>query len=78
MHLSSTGAKNFVKVYDKLIKTHTGPFHNAPSLKKTYLSDVLQELIDLNFNVKPILCKGMWCEVDTPEDLEMACKKFRS
>jgi phosphoenolpyruvate phosphomutase len=78
MHLSSTGAKNFVKVYDKLIKTHTGQFHNAPSLKKAYLTDMLQELIDLNFNVKPILCKGMWCEVDTPEDLEIACKKFRS
>ena len=78
MHLSSAGAKNFVKVYDRLVKSHTGPFHDAPSLKKAYLTDMLQELIDLNFDVKPILCKGVWREIDTPEDLEIACKKFRS
>ena len=76
MHLSSAGAKNFVKVYDRLVKSHTGPFHDAPSLKKAYLTDMLQELIDLNFDVKPILCKGVWREIDTPEDLEIACKKF--
>ena len=76
MHLSSTGAKNFVNVYDRLVKNHTGPFHDAPSLKKAYLTDMLQELIDLNFDVKPILCKGVWCEMDTPEDLEIAYKKF--
>jgi len=76
MHLSSVGAKNFVKVYDRLVKSHTGPFHDAPSLKKAYLTDMLQELIDLNFDVKPILCKGVWCEMDTPEDLEIAYKKF--
>ena len=76
MHLSSTGAKNFVNVYDRLVKNHTGPFHDAPSFKKAYLTDMLQELIDLNFDVKPILCKGVWCEIDTPEDLEIACKKF--
>ena len=76
MHLSSAGAKNFVKVYDRLVKSHTGPFHDAPSLKKAYLTDMLQELIDLNFDVKPILCKGVWCEMDTPEDLEIAYKKF--
>ena len=76
MHLSSTGAKNFVNVYDRLVKNHTGPIHDAPSFKKAYLTDMLQELIDLDFDVKPILCKGVWCEIDTPEDLETACKKF--
>ena len=76
MHLSSTGAKNFVNVYDRLVKNYTGQFHDAPSFKKAYLTDMLQELIDLNFDVKPILCKGVWCEIDTPEDLEIACKKF--
>jgi len=76
MHLSLTGTKNFVKVYDTLMRNHTGPFHDAPSLKKAYLTDILQELIDLGFDVKPILCKGVWCEMDTTEDLETARKKF--
>ena len=76
MHLSSTGAKNFVNVYDRLVKNYTGQFHDAPSFKKAYLTDMLQELIDLDFDVKPILCKGVWCEIDTPEDLGIACKKF--
>lgn len=76
MCLSSKGAKDFVLTYERLEKSHKGSFHNAPSIKKAYLTDMLQELINLNFDVMPIICKGEWCEIDTPQDLEEARKKF--
>ena len=74
--LSTKGAKIFVENYERLEKEHQGPFHMAPSLKKAYLTDMIQELIDLNYQVTPIIISGKWCEIDTSEDLERAKKLF--
>lgn len=74
---SKNGAKKFVENFLRLKKTHQGPFHRAPSLKKAYLTDMLQELIDLRYEITPIIINGRWCEIDTPQDLEKAKKLFR-
>ena len=74
--LSKNGAKIFVEKFNHLIKSHKGKFHDAQSFKTAYLTDMLQELIDLNFDVEPIICSGKWCEIDTPEDLQAARKNF--
>ena len=63
--------------YLKLEQTNQGSFHKAPSLKKAYLTDMLQEMIDLKYDVKPIIINGKWCEIDTQQDLEKAKKLFR-
>ncbi|MCV0430392.1 NTP transferase domain-containing protein [Nitrosopumilus sp.] len=76
MILSEKGSKLFVDTFMKIQKNHVGKFHNAPSFKKAYLTDMLQELIDLNIDVKPIFIEGNWCEIDTPQDLEKARKLF--
>lgn len=76
IRFSANGAKIFVDVFEKLEKTHQGSFHKSPSLKKAYLTDLLQELIDLKIDVTPIFINGKWCEVDTPQDLERARKLF--
>jgi L-glutamine-phosphate cytidylyltransferase len=73
---SSKGMKSFVSTFEKLEKNHEGSFHNAPSLKKAYLTDLLQELIDTNIEVSPIFVEGKWCEIDTPQDLERAVSMF--
>lgn len=73
---SKNGSKIFVEKYTKLEKTHQGHFHNAPSLAKAYLTDMIQELIDDNIHVEPIFIHGKWCEIDTPEDLQRAEKLF--
>ena len=62
----------FVSVFYELKKSHDGRFHNAPSLEKAYLTDMLQELINLGVNISPITVDGKWCEIDTPQDLERA------
>ena len=58
----------------ELEKTHIGKFHNAPSLEKAYLTDMLQELINSGVKVSPIIINGNWCEIDTPQDIEIAKK----
>jgi len=76
MKLSRKGSKVFLDKYSELEVSHQGKFHNAPSLEKALVSDMLQELIDSEINVEPILISGKWCEIDTPQDLEIARKIF--
>jgi len=78
MKFSDNGSKLFIKRYDELIKTHFGIFHQAPSISKAYVTDMIQELIDSKINVKPILISGKWCEIDTMQDLINAEKIFPS
>ncbi len=77
MKLSKNGAKIFVEKYEHLLKSHKGKFQNAPSLKKAYLTDMIQELIDSEFLVEPIIIDGKWYEIDTPEDLQAVRKNLK-
>jgi len=74
MKLSKNGTKIFKDKYFELIKSHNGKFHNAPSLERAYLTDMLQELINSGIQISPIFVNGNWCEIDTPQDLEIAKK----
>jgi len=74
MKLSKNGSKVFLDKYSELEISHQGKFHNAPSLEKALISDMIQELIDSKINVEPIYVSGKWCEIDTPQDLEIARK----
>jgi len=72
------GSEVFVKKYEELIKNNNGLFHEAPSILKAYVTDMIQELIDSNIKIKPILVSGKWCEIDTMQDLKNAEKIFSS
>lgn len=76
MKLSAKGSDMFVKKFLELEKSHVGPFQDAPLLQKAYLTDMIQELIDSKIDVKPIIVSGKWCEIDTLQDLERACRMF--
>ena len=58
------------------MKFHEGKFHDAPSIKKAYLTDMLQELIDSGVVVKPIIINDEWYEIDTLQDLQIARKQI--
>jgi len=73
---SRKASKVFLDKYSELEISHQGKFHNAPSLEKALISDMIQELIDSKINVEPIYVSGKWCEIDTPQDLEIARKMF--
>ena len=76
MKLSRKGSKVFLDKYSELKISHQGKFHNAPSLEKAYLTDMLQELIVSGIRISPIYVSGKWCEIDTPQDLEISRKLF--
>ena len=76
MKLSDNGSKNLVKHYDFLEKTQNEAFHDATSFQRAYLTDMIQELIDCDVKITPIIVDGIWCEIDTPQDLERARKLF--
>ena len=44
------------------------------NIKQSAIPDMIQELIDSEINVEPIYVSGKWCEIDTPQDLEIARK----
>ena len=50
----------------------TRPFHTAPNIRAAYLTDIIQELIDLGVRVKPVDIWADWAELETPQDLACA------
>ena len=74
--LSFEAAKNLIQVYEKLEKNHYGKFHYADSLKKAKIIDLLQELFENGTDMEAVHLEGKWCEIDTPQDLELARKLF--
>jgi len=76
VRFSNNGARIFVKKYEEVFEKNKGRFHEASSILKSYLTDMLQELIDCEIKIKPILISGKWCEIDTMQDLKNAEKKF--
>ncbi len=78
MKVTNHGSQIFVKKYEDVSKKHEGNFHNAPSISKAYLTDMLQELIDSEINIDPVFVEGKWCEIDTMQDLKIAEELFKN
>ena len=77
MKLSKNASDILVQKYLELEKSHIGKFHNAPSLKQAYITDMLQEIIDSDYLVEPVIIEGKWCEIDTIQDIEYAKRIFK-
>ena len=73
---SNHGCEIFLKKYDDALKKYDTSFHDASSISKAYLTDMIQELIDCKVQVDPIFISGKWCEIDTLQDLKNTEKKF--
>jgi len=78
MKLTKTGAKKFVDAYNELESTHSGRFHDAESLQKAKLIDLLQELIEQRVEISTTPITGKWCEIDTEQDLQIAKNIFQN
>jgi len=75
--LSKKGSEIFLERYAKLKDSHVGEFQDANSFEKAYLTDILQDLIDLGHKIESINIDKIWQEIDTPEDLLTARKKIK-
>jgi len=54
----------------------TRPFHKAPNIRMAYLTDMIQELIDLGVRVEPVDIWADWAELETPQDLAWARERL--
>ena len=74
--MTEKGSDIFLKKINDLQKNHVGKFHNAESLEKGYLTDMIQEMLDASIEITPLFISGKWCVVDTKQDLDRAAQKF--
>lgn len=70
--LSERGTEQFQSVYKSVAQTPEAPFHEAPSLTRASLTDMLQELVDRGHDVSCLTIYKGWMEVDTFEDYQQA------
>ena len=76
LKLSNKGSTIFVNQFNNLEKKQPNPFHDALTFEKAYLTDMIQEMVNQDIVIEPIIVDGNWCEIDTPQDLENAKKIF--
>jgi phosphoenolpyruvate phosphomutase len=75
--LSEHGTEIFKAAYDRVAANPQTPFHEAPSLAKASLTDMLQELIDQGQSVASVTIYKGWMEVDTFEDYQHAWAELK-
>jgi len=76
MKFSDRGIRKFVERYEEVVKKKDSAFHDSSSVSKAYLTDMIQELIEVGVKIEPVFVKGKWCEIDTMQDLKIAEEKF--
>lgn len=76
VRLSPDGSDILVREFDRVKNSRPGSFHNARTFEKSYLTDMIQEMIDRGILITPVITNGSWCEIDTYQDLENARKMF--
>ncbi len=75
--LSERGTALLKSAYKKAAATPNAPFHEAPSLAKASLTDMLQDLVDQGHPVSCVTIYKGWMEVDTFEDYQQAWAELK-
>jgi L-glutamine-phosphate cytidylyltransferase len=80
--LSERGTKIFKQNFHRLKKIYWNkPFQRAKIFQKAYLTDFIQELVDVGIKVHCVIIESGWKEIDTVEDYKKAIvgfnKKFK-
>lgn len=75
---SERGARLVRDVYADLVHAHRGRFHEAPSLDRASLTDLIQELIDRGHPVTCVDVYKGWMEIDSFDDYRRAWAEIRA
>ena len=75
--LSNRGTEIFKDHFHRLKKKYWNkPFQRANTFQKAYLTDFIQELVDIGIKVHCVIIESGWKEIDTVEDYEKALVGF--
>ncbi len=79
MKLTSRGSEIFKKHFNRSKKLFWGkPFQRAQTFEKAYLTDMIQEMVDLGVPIHCVIIERGWQEIDTVEDYKKALKEFEA
>ena len=77
MKLSNRGTEIFKQHFNRLKKIYWNkPFQRSKVFQKAYLSDFIQELVDIGVKVHCVIIESGWKEIDTVEDYKKALAVF--
>ncbi len=75
--LSNRGTEIFKEHFHRLKKMYWNkPFQRAKIFQKAYLTDFIQELVDIGIKVHCVIIESGWKEIDTVEDYKKALVGF--
>ena len=75
--LSNRGCEIFKEHFHRLKKLYWNkPFQRAAIFQKAYLTDFIQELVDIGIKVHCVIIESGWKEIDTVEDYKKALQGF--
>ena len=75
--LSNRGTEVFKEHFHRLKKIYWNkPFQRAKIFQKAYLTDFIQELVDIGIKVHCVIIESGWKEIDTVEDYKKALIGF--
>ena len=76
--LSNRGTEIFKEHFHRLKKIYWNkPFQRAKTFQKAYLTDFIQELVDIGIKVHCTIIESGWKEIDTVEDYKKALDGFK-
>jgi len=70
--MRAEGVKTFLRFFDEIDAKLTllSPFQKAPEWQKSYITDIVQEMVDRRVAVNCVGIEGKWKEFDTIQDFE--------
>ena len=75
--LSNRGCEIFKEHFRRLKKLYWNkPFQRATIFQKAYLTDFIQELVDIGIKIHCVIIESGWKEIDTVEDYKKALLGF--
>jgi choline kinase/DNA-binding XRE family transcriptional regulator len=75
--LSNHGTEIFKEHFHRLKKIYWNkPFQRAKTFQNAYLTDFIQELVDIGIKVHCVIIESGWKEIDTVEDYKKAIAGF--
>ena len=75
--LNNRGTEIFKENFHRVKKLYWNkPFQRASIFQKSYLTDMIQELVDIGIKVHCVIIERGWKEIDTVEDYQKAIKEF--
>ena len=77
LKLSPRGAETFKRHFHRAKELYWDrPFQRAEIFQKAYITDMIQEMVDLGVSIHCVIIERGWKEIDTVEDYEKAIKEF--